>query len=81
MRQYWFWIIWAAVLIVLSGVQFSSAATRTNNYRTANYTLLSPEQIRQMPLLERPNRPGHFYGNTVRWLNSRRVARGYYGGR
>ncbi len=23
-------------------------------------------EIRQTPLLERPNRPGHFYGNTVR---------------
>jgi hypothetical protein len=31
------------------------------------------EVIRNMPLLERPNRPGHFYGNTVRWLNSRRT--------
>jgi hypothetical protein len=27
------------------------------------------QAIRQMPILERPNRPGHFYGNTVRWLN------------
>ncbi len=27
------------------------------------------EAIRSMPLLERPNRPGHFYGNTVRWFN------------
>lgn len=30
------------------------------------------ESIRQTPLLERPNRPGHFYGNTVRWLHDRR---------
>ncbi len=29
-------------------------------------------QIRQMPLLERPNRPGHFIGNTIRGV--------YYGG-
>jgi hypothetical protein len=24
------------------------------------------QQIRQQPILERPNRPGHVYGNTVR---------------
>jgi len=30
------------------------------------------EAIRNMPLLERPNRPGHFYGNTVRRLNALR---------
>jgi hypothetical protein len=27
------------------------------------------EAIRQLPLLQRPNRPGHFYGNTVRRLH------------
>lgn len=25
--------------------------------------------IRQMPITTRPNRPGHFYGNTVRRLH------------
>jgi hypothetical protein len=30
------------------------------------------EAIRQMPLLMRPNRPGHFYGNTVRRMHARR---------
>ncbi|MCA9267400.1 MAG: hypothetical protein KDA41_02970 [Planctomycetales bacterium] len=31
----------------------------------------SPEaqQIRQQPLLERPDRPGHFVGNTIRRVN------------
>ncbi|MDO4571109.1 MAG: hypothetical protein Q4D38_12040 [Planctomycetia bacterium] len=24
------------------------------------------QEIRSMPILQRPNRPGHFYGNTVR---------------
>ncbi len=28
------------------------------------------QEIRQTPLLECPNRPGHFYGNTVRRLNN-----------
>jgi hypothetical protein len=34
---------------------------------------LSPEaqQIRQKPILERPNRPFHIYGNTVRRLHYR----------
>lgn len=27
---------------------------------------MSRAQIRSMPLLERPDRPGHFYGNAVR---------------
>lgn len=74
-----FWLVWTAVLIVLSGIQFSSAAERTPNPRNAgartpvSNASLTREQIRQMPLLERPNRPGHFYGNTVRRL--------YYGRR
>lgn len=36
--------------------------------------------IRAMPLLERPNRPGHFYGNTVRRIHHRRMRRLYHGG-
>ena len=32
---------------------------------------LTRQDIRNMPLLERPNRPGHFHGNTVRRLHSR----------
>ncbi|MDO4630466.1 MAG: hypothetical protein Q4C70_14905 [Planctomycetia bacterium] len=27
---------------------------------------LTRQEIRNMPILERPNRPGHIYGNTVR---------------
>jgi hypothetical protein len=34
---------------------------------------LSRKEIRQMPILERPSRPGHFYGNTVRRNNFRGV--------
>jgi hypothetical protein len=29
-------------------------------------TNMSRREIRQTPVLERPSRPGHFYGNTVR---------------
>ncbi len=37
------------------------------------YGCLTDEQIEQMPLLERPDRPGHCVGNSIRaidrWLN------------
>lgn len=29
------------------------------------------QQIKSFPILERPNRPFHVYGNAVRWLNGR----------
>lgn len=35
------------------------------------------EAIRQMPILMRPNRPGHFYGNAVRRRHAMRTGRGY----
>lgn len=35
-------------------------------------TTLSRAEIRAMPIQERPSRPGHFYGNTVRRLNRTR---------
>jgi hypothetical protein len=34
------------------------------------------EAIRRMPLIERPDRPGHFYGNTVRRIHTRRMSNG-----
>lgn len=33
------------------------------------YTATEREVIRSMPIEKRPNRVGHFYGNTVRRLN------------
>lgn len=33
---------------------------------------LTRQEIRNMPILERPNRPGHIYGNTVRRLHNRK---------
>ena|GEM_PF-6278813 len=50
---------------------FTSNTTTVGQYRYRSQ--LTPEQIRQMPLLARPNRPGHIYGNTIRRL--------YYGRR
>jgi len=51
------------VLFLVSQVALASNALARNN---AN---LSREQIRSMPILERPSRPGHFYGNAVRRKN------------
>ena len=35
---------------------------------------LTRKEIREMPILERPSRPGHFYGNTVRRNAARKAA-------
>lgn len=53
-------MIRCTLLAVVAAVQFftpSMASARTN---------LTRREIRQMPIMERPSRPGHFYGNTVR---------------
>lgn len=50
--------------------QAASAAT-TKATASATYR----QQIRALPILERPNRFGHFYGNSVRRAN------GVYNGR
>lgn len=31
------------------------------------------EQLRATPIVNRPNRPLHFYGNTVRWIHQVRT--------
>ena len=65
----------AAAMFVTSGC--ASAVGVQTRRLTSSSNLPSSgearrETIRNMPLLQRPNRPGHFYGNTVRWLNARR---------
>ena len=35
----------------------------------AGYAASQRATIRSMPITQRPNRPGHFYGNTIRALN------------
>lgn len=50
---------------------FAVPATEASAANSA--TAISRNEIRSMPITERPNRPGHFYGNTVR----RRVDRGH----
>jgi len=46
----------------------------------ANWTVAPPgtersKEIHAMNILERPNRPLHFYGDTVRWAHRRTEAR------
>ena len=65
---------------LIATAETASAAGPRTTVRTAPapqaYTAAQREAIRQMPLLERPNRPGHFYGNTVRRLYYGRRAMG-----
>jgi len=58
------WIL--AVLLVfelVSGVSFAANTTSAKN--------VSRAEIRSMPITQRPSRPGHFYGNTVRRRHTR----------
>jgi len=55
----------AAVTIGACGIGSLAAAQ--------DYQYLTRQQIRAMPILERPSRPGHFYGNTVRRMNARKM--------
>ena len=55
--------ILTAALIVL-GTSFVVPETQA-----VAYTAAQRAAIRSMPIEKRPNRPGHFYGNTVRRLN------------
>jgi hypothetical protein len=53
-------IIRYAILAALLVVPFVAASS------TLAATNLTRREIRQMPITERPSRPGHFYGNAVR---------------
>lgn len=55
-----------ALLVVAPAFAAAGAGARET-------TTLTRKDIRQIPILERPNRPGHFYGNTVRRMNDRKV--------
>ncbi len=66
--------------VALSTMSSTSSAMQQGNNTAQPMAAASVAQqretIRQMPLLERPNRPGHFYGNTVRRIHDRRMRRG-----
>ena len=50
-----------ALIVAVSAFAFASESQAAN-------TTLSRAQIRAMPMVARPNRPGHFFGNTVRFF-------------
>ena len=44
-------------------------------FQATNASAMTRAEIRSMPLLERPNRVGHFYGNNVRRVHHWRHGR------
>jgi hypothetical protein len=71
--------LYAALLMITLGLGFwaisgsrAEGSGRAENTPNAGYR----QAIRQTPILERPSRPGHFYGNTVRRLSGVRSTRG-----
>jgi len=71
--------LYAALLMITLGLGFwaisgsrADASGRAENNPNAAYR----QAVRQTPILERPSRPGHLYGNTVRRLNGVRSTRG-----
>lgn len=55
-----------AIVIALAatlGLAVTAAPQSAMRLLAAN---LSRNEIRSMPIMERPDRPGHFYGNAVR---------------
>ncbi len=60
------------VVLMQAASQSASAQQTQPTARPTSATAVSRTEIRQMPLLHRPDRPGHFYGNTVRRLHRRR---------
>ena len=58
-------LVAALVLPLVAAVQVDAAA----------YSASQRAGIRSMPITQRPNRPGHFYGNTVRTLHRLGIVR------
>ena len=56
---------------LIAFVVVASAFIVADDSQAANRTLTRAE-IRSMPMVARPNRPGHFFGNTVRRFARRR---------
>ena len=57
-------LIWAIAAVAVISLDLCISASA----RTA----MTRQEIRSMPITVRPNRPGHFYGNTVRRTVQRR---------
>ena len=57
-------ILILTLLTIGGAMQFAAALSAAAVARTA--TSRSRAEIKSLPIEQRPNRPGHFYGNTVR---------------
>lgn len=58
------------IRILLAAIVAVSAFAFAGEVQAASRALTRAE-IRRMPMVARPNRPGHFFGNTVRRLAGR----------
>lgn len=65
-------------VVLIFAVPPPAAATEASAGRATETTAATRaaerEAIRQTPILQRPSRPGHFYGNTVRRIHRRRIS-------
>jgi len=63
------WIACVLFLLAMTLVSILAVAPKVVTSRQAQTTAVASanrQEIKQMPILERPHRFGHFYGNTVR---------------
>lgn len=63
-------IVTVGAVVVAFGLFGRSPASAVDRYTPADRAA-----IRATPILERPSRPGHFYGNTVRRRADRQGAK------
>ena len=62
-------------IAILAVTILLSAASAQANWTVATPGTERSKEIHAMNILERPNRPLHFYGDTVRWAHRRTEAR------
>ena len=65
----------AAVSFLIFSTLFDASDASAQLARRQRYTAQQRAQIRATPIMERPSRPFHFYGNTVRRNASSKPAR------
>jgi hypothetical protein len=53
------------IVVVVIAASFSGVTSAS----AVGYTAAERAAIRSMPITQRPNRPGHVYGNSVRLLH------------
>jgi len=66
-----------SLIAIAAALWFAPAVTSSRPSQARARTASSNRQaIKQMPILQRPSRFGHFYGNTVRRRYSRQTSGG-----